>query len=79
MQVEVLERDIQAGTAKIRFSHGDVTHTQSYNLKMVVPGTDRVFETYNIEFNEAMQETVISRLAEQVKREIEAGITHNPI
>ena len=79
MQVEVLERDIQAGTARIRFSHGDVTHTQSYNLKMVVPGTDRVFETYNIEFNEAMQDTVIARLTEQVQREIEAGITHNPI
>lgn len=79
MQVEVLERDIQAGTARIRFSHGDVTHTQSYNLKMVVPGTDRVLETYGMEFTEAMQETVIARLADQVKREIEAGITRNPI
>lgn len=79
MNLEILERDIQAGTAKLRFSHNGVTHTDSYNLKLVVPGTERIFSEYDMAFDETMQQKVIDKLTAQIQREIEAGIIHNPI
>lgn len=79
MNLEILERDIQAGTAKLRFSHNDVVHTGTYDLKMVVPGTDRVLAEYGMAFDEPMQQKVIDKLTAQIQREIEAGILHNPI
>lgn len=79
MNLEILERDIQAGTAKLRFSHNGITHTDNYNLKMVVPGTDRVLAEYGMAFDETMQQKVIDKLTAQVQRDIEAGIIHNPL
>jgi hypothetical protein len=79
MNLEILERDIQAGTAKLRFSHNGVTHTSSYNLKMIVPGTERIFAEYGMEFDAAMQQKVIEKLTALVQREIEDGILHNPV
>jgi fructose-bisphosphate aldolase class 1 len=79
MQVEILERDIEAGTIKMRFSHNNITHTDNYNLKMVVPGTDRILAEYGMLFDETMQQRVIQKVTEQVQRDIEAGIIHNPI
>lgn len=77
MNLEILERDTQAGTARLRFSHNGVTHTDSYNLKLVVPGTDRVLAEYGMSFDETMQQRVIQKLVEQIQRDIEAGIIHN--
>ena len=77
MQVEVIERDVRLATATLRFTHNGVTVTQAYNLKFVVPGTETVFAAYGVEFNEAMQQTVIDRLTAQVQQEIEQGILHN--
>ena len=79
MQVEILERNIEAGTVKMRFSHNGITHTQSYDLKLVVPGTDRVLAEYGMAFDEIMQQKVIDKMTAQVQRDIEAGIIHNPI
>jgi hypothetical protein len=79
MNLEILEHNVQTGTAKLRFSHNNITHTQSYDLKMVVPGTDRVLAEYGMAFDETMQQRVIQKLTEQVQRDIEAGIIHNPI
>jgi hypothetical protein len=79
MNLEILEQNIQAGTAKLRFSHNDVTYTQSYDLKLFVPGTERVLAEYGIAFDETMQQRVIQKVTEQVQREIEAGILNNPI
>jgi hypothetical protein len=79
MQVEILERNIAAGTIKLKFSHSGVVHTASYDLKLVVPGTDRVLAEYGLTFDETMQQRVIDKLTQQVQREIEAGILQNPI
>lgn len=78
MQVEILERNTEAGTATIRFSHNDVVHTNSYNLKLVVPGTERIFEQYGVVFDEAKQQIVIDKLTAQIEQEIDAGILQNP-
>lgn len=79
MNLEILERDIQAGTAKLRFTHNGITHTDSYDLAMIVPGTKQVFAQYNVAFDEAKQQTVIDKITAQIQRDIEAGIIHNPI
>lgn len=78
MQVDILERDVQAGTARLRFTHNGVSYTNRFDLKMVVPGTQNVFSAYGVEFTEEMQQRVIDRLTSQVQREIEAGIIQNP-
>ena len=78
MKVTILERDVDAGTAKLKFEHNDVVFTQSYNLKLVVPGTDRVLAQLGLEFTEDMQQTVIDRLTTTVTREIDEGIIRNP-
>lgn len=79
MQTEILEHDVAKGTAKLRFTHQGVTHTESYDLAMVVPGTKLVLASLSQEFTPEMQDRVIEKLKEQVQREIEAGILHNPI
>jgi hypothetical protein len=79
MQVDIIERNVQAGTIKIRFSHNDVVRTETYDLKLVVPGTDRILAEYGMAFDEAMQQKVIDKITAQVQREIEAGILRNPI
>lgn len=78
MQVDIIKHDIEAGTATIRFSHNDVVITQTYDLKLVVPGTSMVFQQYGIAFDEAKQQQVIDRLTLQVQHEIEGGILTNP-
>lgn len=78
MQVEILERNVEAGTARIRFTHNGVTHTNSYDLALVVPGTKLVFAQYGVEFDETKQQQVIDKLTAQIQREIEAGIIQNP-
>lgn len=79
MEIEILEHDLAAGTAKIKFMHKDVTHIQAYNLKLVVPGTEKTLIEYNTEFDAGMQQTVIDKLIAQVEREIDAGILVNAI
>jgi hypothetical protein len=79
MNVEILERNIQSGIAKIRFSHNNVVHTSIYDLKLVVPGTERNLNEQNLVFDEARQQIVIDKLTNQIQREIESGILFNPI
>lgn len=79
MQVDILSWDKVAGMARIKFSHSGVTHIESYDLKLVVPGTGRILEELSMAFDEAMQQRVIDKITAQVQREIEAGILHNPV
>lgn len=79
MQVEVLSWDKSIGKAKIRFSHNDVVHTDNYDLKLVVPGTERLLGELGVDFDEAMQQRVIDKLTAQVQHGIEAGVIKNPI
>ena len=58
MQVEMLSWDKTTGKARIRFSHNDVVHTESYDLKLVVPGTERLLGELSMEFDELMQQRV---------------------
>jgi hypothetical protein len=79
MQVTIIQRDTQKGTAKIKFEHNGITHTDTYDLAMVVPGTKLIFEQYGVEFDEAKQQQIIDKLTVMVQTQIEAGILHNPV
>jgi len=79
MQVEILEQNTETGMTKMRFSHNGVTHTAIYNLKMIVPGTERILAEYGMEFDDAMRQKVIEKLTALIQREIEDGILHNPV
>lgn len=79
MQTEILSHDVQEGLAQIRFSHRGVTHTQNYDLGLVVPGTRQALAKEGKEFTLEMQQAVIEKIKDQVLREIEAGIICNPV
>ena len=79
MQVEIISKNENTGVFRFKFSHNDVVHEQDYNLKMVVPGTDRLLNELGLEFDATMQQRVIDKLTAQIQREIEAGIIKNPI
>lgn len=79
MQVTVLEHNVGAGTAKIKFEHSGVTHTASYDLGLVIPGMRIELAQQGLEFTENMQQDIMDRLAAQVEREIDAGILVNQI
>lgn len=77
MQITILERDVEKATAKIQFVHNNVTFVDKYNLLLIIPGTEKTLKDQGQTFTEEMQNTVISRLTEQVQREIEQGIIVN--
>ena len=79
MQVEMLSWDKTTGKAQIKFSHNDVVHTDNYDLKLVVPGTERLLGELGVDFDETMQQRVIDKLTAQMQRDIEAGVIKNPI
>ena len=79
MQVTIVERDLEQATARITFEHNDVTYTDYFNLKKVVPGTEMIFKEYNLEFTEEYQNRVIEKLTSQIQYAIESGIIRNPL
>ena len=79
MQVEIINENDTNWTATIKFTHNDVVHEETYNLIDVIPGTDLQLKKAGISFDQTMKSNVISKLKEQVKREIEEGILTNKI
>ena len=79
MQVDILSWNKETGKAKIAFSHNAVVHTDTYDLKLVVPGTEKLLGELGVDFDEAMQQRVIDKLTENVRLDIEAGRIKNPI
>lgn len=79
MQVEVLSWNKETGKARLKFSHNDVVHADSYDLKLVVPGTERLLGELGVDFDETMQQRVIDKLTAQMQRDIEAGVVKNPV
>lgn len=78
MNRTIIERDIEAGTARIRFEHQDVTVEDTFYLINVVPSTAYVFSTMGLTFDESYQDLAIDRLEAMIQNQIEAGIISNP-
>lgn len=76
MNVEVIEHNVQTGMAKVRFEYQGVVHEDSYNLKMVIPGSERIFNELGQEFTEEFQLKALDRLTGWIKNDIEAGTFH---
>jgi hypothetical protein len=77
--LNILEHDIENGTATLQFQHNNVTHKQTYDLGAVVPGLRKTLEQQGQQFTLEKQMEVIQRVTTQVQREIEQGILHNSI
>lgn len=80
MNVEILSHNVATGEARVRFSHMDVVHEETYDLTLVIPGSKKIFADLGQEFTEEFQLKALDRLSEWVKRDIEAGVfqTHLP-
>lgn len=79
MILTILQHDVEKGIARLQFQHNSVTHTETYDLGVVVPGLRKTLENQQQEFTLEMQLEVIEKIKTQVQREIEDGILHNPI
>lgn len=78
MERTVLSHDVGSGIALIRFVHNDVTIEQEFNLKLVVPGSQHIFEQMGIAFTEAHQLTALDKLTEILTFQIDSGAVTNP-
>lgn len=79
MNVEILSHDAATGNARIKFSHNDVVHEDNYNLKLVIPSSERILKELNQEFTEELQLKALDKLTEWVRIDIESGAIKNPI
>jgi len=77
MLIEILEHDLEAAKAQIRFTYKGVVVTQNYDLKLVVPSTNVALTRLNVTYTPEVQQTIIDRLAKQVEFEIDNGILFN--
>lgn len=73
MKRTIISHDPATAIATIRFEHKDVTYEDTFNLKMVIPGADRVFADMGLPFDEDAQNRVIDKLTEKVQMGIEDG------
>lgn len=74
----VLYHNTETAQAVIQFEHEGVTYTDSFNLKLVLPGTMNTLNQLELPFDEELQLKVIERLTENIQAGIEAGIIKNP-
>lgn len=79
MQVDILEYSEETRIAKIKFSHNDVIHIDTYNLDYVVPGTKKILAELSLPFTAAIKDAVVAKLTLQIQKEIEDGILKNAI
>ena len=78
MNVEILSHNVETGDARIRFSHLDVVHESDYNLKLVIPGSQRLLADLGMEFTEELQLKTLENLTTWITRDIESGALKNP-
>lgn len=74
----IISHDTDAGTARIRFEHNDVTVEDDFVLINVVPSTKYVFEQMGLVFDESYQTLAIERLTTSIESQIDAGAIKNP-
>jgi hypothetical protein len=78
MKKTIISHDTKAALARIKFEHNDVVHEADYNLKMIVPGTEYVFDQMGVDFTKAHQLKAIDKLEATIQLQIEQGIITNP-
>lgn len=77
MNTEVLSHDVKTGIASVKFTYKDIVHEEVYNLKMVVPGSERVFQDLGQEFTKELQLKALEGVATRLKAAIDDG-TYQP-
>ena len=78
MERTVISHDTTTGKAEVKFEHNGVTLQQEFNLKLVVPGSVRIFDEMEIEFTESYQLKALDKLTDMVQKQIEEGVITNP-
>ena len=78
MERTIISHDTSKATARIKFAHNDVVYEDTFNLKMVLPGSEQILSEMGIEFTKKHQMTIIDKLTAKVERLIESGEITNP-
>ena len=79
MNVKIITHDETTGKARIKFSHNDVVHETDYNLKLVIPGSEKLLAELGQEFTKDIQLKALDTLTKWVKRDIESGAITNKL
>jgi hypothetical protein len=79
MNVEIITHDETTGEARIKFSHNDVVHEDNYNLKLVIPGSEKLLKQLNQEFTKEIQLKALDTLTKWIQKDIESGAITNKL
>lgn len=79
MKVTIVSHDNATGMARVKFEHKDVVHEDDYNLKLVIPGSTKIFDEMGMEFDETHQLRALDRLTATIEAQIDSGIITNPV
>ena len=74
----IISHDVENAIAVIRFEHMDVTYQDTFDLKLVIPSSERIFEELGMPFDAEVQGRVIDRLEVVITSQIESGAIRNP-
>ena len=78
MERTIISHDVASAKARVRFEHNGVKVEDDVDLKLVVPGSMRIFGEMGIEFTEEYQLRALDKLTDNVQRQIEDGVITNP-
>lgn len=77
MKTTIISHDKEKAVATIKFEHNDVTFEDTFDLKMIIPGSAHILNEMGIDFTEDHQTKVIEKLTAKVQSNIESGIITN--
>ena len=77
MNVEILLHDETTGLARVRFTHNNVVHEDTYDLTLVIPGSKKLFAELGQEFTKEKQLQSLDSLTTWIQKDIESGVLTN--
>lgn len=77
MNVEIISHDPSTGLAHIKFTHNNVVVEDTYNLRMVIPGSEKVLSSLGQDFTKELQLKALDNLTATMTSNIESGAITN--
>ena len=75
----IIEHDVQAKKATVKFEHNGVVHEGTYQLDLIIPQSQVVLAQMGLEFTEELQLRALDSLTHMIEMQIESGAIRNPL
>ena len=77
MQRTIISHNTTTGEAEVKFEHAGVVYQDTFNLKLVIPGSEHIFNEMGIEFTKKHQLVALDKLTSKIESQIDQGIIKN--